>query len=35
MASTTVEVFPVPGGPNIKKGEGLEDPETMCSTACF
>lgn len=35
MASTIVTVLPVPGGPNIRYGAGLEVPATTCRTASF
>ena len=36
MASTMVNVFPVPGGPNTKYGAGRDVPETMwrIATSC-
>ena len=35
MASTTVIVFPVPGGPNNKYGAGLPWADTILSTAAI
>ena len=29
IASTTVTVFPVPGGPNTKYGAGRDDPDKI------
>lgn len=33
MASTRVTVLPVPGGPKMRYGAGLDIPVTMCVTA--
>lgn len=33
MASTSVTVLPVPGGPKMRYGAGLDIPITMCITA--
>lgn len=35
MASTSVTVFPVPGGPKIRYGAGLCWPDKICCTATF
>lgn len=35
MASTSVTVLPVPGGPKIRYGAGLDLPDIMCCTAVF